>query len=89
MSTFMQGMIAMASLVACLSFLRFWRETADNFFLLFSIAFGIDAVTRALLHLEQVLNEQMPLIYLGRLATYGLILTAIIRKNAAGLDGRP
>jgi Family of unknown function (DUF5985) len=84
MYEFMQGMIAMASIVACLFFLRFWRATTDNFFLLFSLAFGLDAITRTLLQMEQILNEQMPAIYLGRLATYSLILIAIVRKNSAG-----
>lgn len=84
MYEFMQGMIAMASIVACLFFLRFWRDTADSFFLLFSIAFGLDAITRTLLQMEQILSEQMPAIYMGRLATYSLILIAIIRKNSAG-----
>jgi hypothetical protein len=81
MFVFMQGMIAMGSIVAFLFFLRFWRDTGDRFFLLFSVAFGLDAFTRTLLHFEHVPNEHMPLIYLGRLVTYGLILTAIIRKN--------
>lgn len=81
MFIFMQGMIAMGSIVACLFFFRFWRETADKFFLLFSVAFALDAFTRTLLHFGHVPNEQEPLIYLGRLVTYGLILTAIIRKN--------
>lgn len=83
MFEFMQGMIAMASIVACLFFFRFWQDTTDQFFLLFSIAFGLDAITRTLLQMEQILNEQMPAIYLGRLATYSLILIAIIRKNSA------
>ena len=45
-SSVLLGAVAMASLVAALFFLRFWRQTRDSFFLLFSIAFGVDAATR-------------------------------------------
>ena len=35
----LMGAVAMASFVAMLFFLRFWRQTRDSLFLLFAIAF--------------------------------------------------
>lgn len=81
LSTFLLGAVAMGSLVAALFFLRFWRQTRDRFFLLFSIAFGLDAVNRVALGLTEVAKEQEPFFYLVRLFTFGLILLAIIDKN--------
>ncbi len=81
MNSLVLGAVAMASLVAALFFLRFWRQTRDHLFLLFSLAFAVDAVTRVTLGLSQVSNEDEPLFYLGRLATFALILIAIARKN--------
>jgi hypothetical protein len=78
----------MASFVATLFFLRFWRQTRDNFFLIFAIAFGIDAASRFILGLIQVSDETEPLYYLARLVTYGLILAAIIQKNRPTKQGR-
>lgn len=75
------GAVAMASCVAALFFLRFWRQTRDGFFLLFSLAFALDALTRAVLALGRLSEETEPLIYLARLVTFGLIIAAIIRKN--------
>ena len=75
------GAVAMASLVAALFFLRFWRQTRDRFFLLFSIAFCFDAATRLGLGLSEVSDEQEPFFYLARLVTFGLIIIAIILKN--------
>jgi hypothetical protein len=75
------GAVAMASLVAGLFFLRFWRDTRDRFFLLFALAFGLDAVNRAILGTIAFSEEQEPLFYLIRLVTFGLILGAIIDKN--------
>jgi hypothetical protein len=77
----LMGAVAMASLVAALFFLRFWRQTRDGFFLLFSIAFGLDAATRLALGLTQVSNEAEPLFFVARLVTFGLILLAIVQKN--------
>ena len=71
----------MASSVATLFFLRFWRQTRDSFFLMFAIAFGIDAATRFALGLSQVPAEAEPLFYVARLVTFGLIIFAIIYKN--------
>lgn len=75
------GAIAMASLVAALFFLRFWRQTRDTFFLLFATAFGIDAVARFALSFQQVSRETEPLFYIPRLIMFGLIIAAIVQKN--------
>jgi hypothetical protein len=75
------GAVAMASTVAALFFLRFWRQTGDIFFLLFSLAFAIDACSRVALGLSHVTSEEEPFFYLARLVTYGLIIAAIVHKN--------
>lgn len=82
------GAVAMASAIATVFFLRFWRQTRDTFFLLFAIAFGIDAVARMTLSLAQVSDETEPLYYLTRLVTFGLIIVAIIQKNRPPRHGR-
>ena len=41
-SSVLMGAVAMASFVATIFFLRFWRQTRDSLFLLFAIAFGAD-----------------------------------------------
>lgn len=74
----------MASCVATLFFLRFWRQTRDEFFLLFAAAFGLDAATRIVLGVARLSEETEPLIYLARLITFGLIIAAIVRKNRPG-----
>ena len=71
----------MASFVAMLFFLRFWRQTRDVFFLFFALAFGIDAVTRTLLGLDEVTGEAEPFFYVARLASFMLIIIAVIQKN--------
>ncbi|HEU4825473.1 MAG TPA: DUF5985 family protein [Dongiaceae bacterium] len=81
------GAVAMASCVATLFFLRFWRQTRDSFFLLFAAAFGLDAVTRLVLGIGRLSEETEPLIYLARLVTFGLIIVAIIRKNRPNQRG--
>lgn len=77
------GAIAMASLMAALFFLRFWRETRDRFFLLFAIAFFVEALNRAALGMTSVSQEHEPFFYLVRLFAYGLIILAIVDKNRA------
>ena len=46
MENFIIGVIAMASWIAGLFFLRFWRETRDRLFLIFAIAFWLLGLTR-------------------------------------------
>lgn len=75
------GAVAMASFVATLFFLRFWRQTRDSFFALFATAFAIDAVSRFVLELAEVPDETKPFYYVPRLITFGLIVLAIVLKN--------
>jgi hypothetical protein len=75
------GAASMLSLVAALFFLRFWRRTRDSFFLLFAIAFAIDALTRFVLGWANVPDESQPYYYLPRLVMFGLIIVAVIQKN--------
>jgi len=80
-NTLMLGAVAMASLLAALFFLRFWTRTRDRFFLLFAIAFGVDAVSRTALGLATISEEHEPVFYLVRLCMFAIILIAIIDKN--------
>ena len=86
LNSVLTGSLAMASLVAALFFLRFWRQTLDSFFLLFAIAFGLDAASRFWLGLDHITNEAEPLYFIPRLVTFGLIIVAIVLKNRP--DGR-
>jgi hypothetical protein len=80
----LSGAVAMASFVAMLFFLKFWRQTRDRLFLLFSLAFGVDAIIRLFLGLDQVRGEAEPFFYTARLVTFLLIIAAIVQKNRPG-----
>lgn len=54
MNAVLLGAVAMASFVATLFFLKFWRQTRDRFFLLFAVAFALDAATRLTLALSEL-----------------------------------
>jgi hypothetical protein len=82
------GAVAMASFVAALFFLRFWHQTKDVLFLIFSAAFLIDAVTRLLLGMVEPTSEREPLFYVARLVTFGLIIVAVVNKNRPPREGR-
>jgi hypothetical protein len=81
LSSLFLGAIAMASMVAALFFLKFWRQTRDGLFLLFALAFGVDAAMRLLLGLSDVSAEWEPFFYTARLVSFGLIIVAIVQKN--------
>lgn len=79
--TILAGAVTMASCIAALFFLRFWRQTRDGFFLYFAAAFALDAATRFVLTVGDLSEETEPLVYLARLITFCLIIVAIVRKN--------
>lgn len=81
MEDLLMGAIAMASAVAGLFFLRFWRETKDRLFLIFAIAFWLLGTTRLGLALSPVHAEGQTFWYWVRLAAFVLILVAIADKN--------
>ena len=74
------GAVAMASLTIALFFLRFWKATHDRFFLLFTLSFLLEAISR-LLYLTHPQQADDPMIYAIRLLAYVLILIAIVDKN--------
>lgn len=81
MEELIMGAIAMASFVVALFFLRFWRDTGDRLFAMFSTAFILLGVTRLGLALPKIQSEDQTVWYWVRLAAFLLILVAIIDKN--------
>jgi hypothetical protein len=75
------GAIAMASLVAGLFFLRFWKDTRDRFFLFFSVSFFVEGLNRFALAMTSDPNEARPFFYFVRFLSFLLILIAIVDKN--------
>lgn len=69
------------SLLAAVFFAKFWNRTGDRLFLMFSLAFSLEAVSRILLACRGAAGDSEPLIYLIRLAGYLMIFLAFIGKN--------
>lgn len=82
--TFTSGAIAMGYLVAGGFFLRFWARTRDSLFATFAAAFWLMALNQALPVILSVPSEDQGGIYLLRLAAFGLIIAAVLRKNLGG-----
>ena len=81
MNDMLLGAIAMASIAIGVFFFRFWKNTHDRFFLYFAVAFWIEGLNRIHFGLTGAMYETVPVYYLIRLLTYGLILLAILEKN--------
>lgn len=81
MNQMMSGAIAVASLLAALFFLRFWRHSRDRFFLYFALSFALEGLNRIALGLLVHISEDNPLFYTVRVVAYGLIVAAILQKN--------
>jgi len=81
MEDFIVGATAMACWTAMLFFLRFWRDTGDRLFAMFSGSFFLLGVTRIGLTLSRDPEESQTYWYWVRLAAYVLILIAIVDKN--------
>jgi peptidoglycan/LPS O-acetylase OafA/YrhL len=86
---FMSGMITAGYLIASLFFLRFWRRSREQLFLLLAAAFVLLAINQAALTLAQIpREEEKSWLYLLRLAAFSLIAGAILRKNLQGRSGK-
>jgi hypothetical protein len=75
------GAIVMGYAVAGLFFLRFWRETRDRLFLIFTGAFWLLGLQRLALAFSRDMVEEHTGLYLIRLFAFVLILGAIVDKN--------
>ena len=87
MADFLSGVIFAGSLTAALFFLRFWRQSGDRLFAIFALAFSLLAGSRLLLAILDESNEARTWVYLLRLATFVLIIIAVIDKNRSSARG--
>lgn len=78
---FIAGASTMGYVVVAMFFLRFWRQTADRLFAIFSAAFWLLAAGRLVVSAVQVADDNVHYLYLLRLCAYVLIIYAIIDKN--------
>ena len=81
MIEFLSGAVTMGYLLAAGFFLRFWKKTADRFFLAFGAAFLLFALNQFLATALAVVSEPASLIYALRVLGFLLIIAAIIDKN--------
>lgn len=85
MYLFLSGSLMIAFFVAAAFFWRFWRRTADRFFLIFAGAWMLLGIERLVLGLLNEPEQLNPGIYFIRLAAFLLIIAAIVDKNRAPL----
>lgn len=83
MKIYAWGLLSMASLVAAVFFLRFWRETRERLFAFFSLAFlGLGATWLGLAIINHPADEaQQEYAYVVRLVAFVILLIGIIDKN--------
>ena len=81
MEEMLMGAIAMATSIAALFFLRFWRDTGDRLFAVFAAAFLLLAITRVGIAFSPAPTEGHTPWYWVRLVAFVLILLAIVDKN--------
>jgi len=81
MNQFLYGMNTMGFLIAGLFFLRFWRKTAEDLFAAFSAAFLLFAVDQVFLALHEKAVTPQSWSFLFRIAGFGLLIFAVLRKN--------
>ncbi len=81
MSLIISGALVMGYTVAASFFFRFWRQTTDRLFAMFSAAFLILAAQRLALALTVDNEGSSAVLYSMRLLAFVIILAAIIDKN--------
>jgi uncharacterized membrane protein HdeD (DUF308 family) len=84
---FLLGAIAACCIVICILLLRAWYRTRDRLFGLFALSFGLEGINRTILAATPNPNEGHPVFYLVRLASFIIILIAIIDKNRDRASG--
>ncbi len=83
MELFTWGILAMASLVAALFFLRYWRETRERLFAFLALTFaGLAANWTGLAVIDLPTDEaQQKYAYVVRLVAFLILIMGIIDKN--------
>ena len=87
MKEFLWGLLAMASAVSSLLFLRYGKVTRDRIFLYFSAAFLAMTFNWLGLAVIEPDNEHRHVAYMLRLLAFVLILVGIIDKNIRAARG--
>jgi hypothetical protein len=82
---FIHGATMFANVLVALYFLRFWFESQDRLFAIFSLSFLIFAVNRVLLSILDVEDEARTFVYVLRLIGFLLIIIGIVDKNRGGV----
>jgi Family of unknown function (DUF5985) len=78
---FLNGAVAMASIIVGILFLTYWRDSRDRLFVYFAIAFWVLALNWTLVALVDPAAEQRHWFYLLRLFAFVLIAVGIVDKN--------
>lgn len=86
---FLSGGSMVAALIIAAFFLRYWLQTRDRLFLIFSAGFLVFAASRLILAFLDEDDEGRIFVYGLRLVAFGLILGAIIDKNRSPLAHIP
>lgn len=79
--TFLHGALAMASLVAGVLFLTYWRNSGDRLFVFFAAAFWLLGLNWAVLGMLSPVLEHRHWVHTLRLLAFLLIGFAIVDKN--------
>jgi hypothetical protein len=88
-AAFLSGGSMVAALTIALFFLRYWLQTRDRLFVIFSAGFLVFAVSRLILAFLDEDDEGRIFVYGLRLIAFGLILGAIIDKNRSPFANLP
>lgn len=78
---FYAGVLTALSMTVALFFFRFFIKSRDRLFVCFALAFLMLAIERVFIVVNEISNEKVGTVILIRLASFILILLAIIDKN--------
>jgi hypothetical protein len=78
---FLNGGAAMASIIAGVLFIAYWRDSRDRLFVYFAVAFCVLALNWVLVALLAPLQEDRHWFYLLRLLAFASITIGIVDKN--------
>jgi Family of unknown function (DUF5985) len=78
---FLWGMLTMATLMASVFFLRYWRMGRDRFFLFLSLAFLAMSATWIALATVGPSYQHRHIVYLLRLLAFLVIIIGVFDKN--------